>query len=284
MQYKLHYSWLAITYSALLLGCSPQEKTKEQQAPISDDYQWDQPESFSMPEKLLEISGIAFHEGNPNTIFAIQDEVGEVYTINWNDTKSAQTKFEKKGDYEDISILNNQIYILRSDGTLYQFPYEDLQKEETRQTKQTSLLPEGEYEGMFGDEKTGLIYVLCKECKQDRENVSGYILSTKDGIKLSGTFQVDVAQIEEKAGKIKKGFRPSALAKNPVTGEWYILSSANKLLVIADSNWKIIKTTALDAQMHSQPEGIAFDTEGNLYISNEGKNKHPGNILRFDRK
>ena len=28
----------------------------------------------------------------------------------------------------------------------------------------------------------------------------------------------------------------------------------------------------LDKKLHAQPEGITFDEEGNLYISNEGKN------------
>ncbi|RZK46858.1 MAG: SdiA-regulated family protein, partial [Pedobacter sp.] len=34
----------------------------------------------------------------------------------------------------------------------------------------------------------------------------------------------------------------------------------------------------------NQPEGIAFDKDGNLFISNEGSETQTGNILRFDYK
>jgi uncharacterized protein YjiK len=273
--------------SAFVMGCSSPEQTTTQQASsISDTYYWDQPSTLDLPDPLFEISGITFHQNNPEIIFAIQDEDGEVFKINWQDGLTSQTLFEKQGDYEDISILNDHVYILRSDGTIFRFPYSDLDYKQTQQTQSIQLLPRGEYEGMFGDSKTGLIYVLCKECKKDQDlnHVSGYILSTNEGLQLKDTFSLHVAQIRDKAAKLKKGFRPSALAKNPITEEWYILSSTNKLLVVADANWKIINTTALDKEVHIQPEGIAFDAEGHLYISNEGKNKRAANIMQFKRK
>jgi uncharacterized protein YjiK len=288
MKNKRHLSWPIFAFSVMLFGCATQDQKQEQnkalQQTMSEDYAWKQPETFIMPEKLIEISGIAFHEGNPETLFAIQDEDGEVFKLNWNDDKTLQTIFEKQGDFEDISILNNQVYILKSDGTIYQFPYADLEHERTHQTKRTKVLPKGEYEGLFGDPQSGLLYALCKECEKDQDHVSGYILSTTGDLILKDRFQLNVDDIQEKAGKFKKRFRPSALAKNPITEEWYILSSVNKLLVIADANWQILRTSKLDAALHGQPEGIAFDAQGNLYISNEGKDKRPANILRFKRK
>ncbi|MEI9955485.1 MAG: SdiA-regulated domain-containing protein [Ferruginibacter sp.] len=68
-----------------------------------------------------------------------------------------------------------------------------------------------------------------------------------------------------------------------LTNEWYILSSVNKLLVITDNNWKVQKTYPLDASLFNQPEGIAFDKQGNLYISNEGGDSGKGTILKFNK-
>ncbi|HRO71502.1 MAG TPA: SdiA-regulated domain-containing protein, partial [Chitinophagaceae bacterium] len=93
----------------------------------------------------------------------------------------------------------------------------------------------------------------------------------------------DVDQIEKVAGKIKRGFRPSGLARNPITSEWFVISSVNKLLVVADSTWNIKQACKLNGNVFNQPEGIAFDKAGNLYISNEGDDLSEGNILKFIR-
>ncbi len=129
------------------------------------------------------------------------------------------------------------------------------------------------------------LYIVCKNCPQDnsKDLVSGYILHVGDSVYQTGTFQIDVDQIKSFTGKVKRGFRPSGLAKNPVTGEWFLVSAVNKLLVVTDSNWKIKEACILNGNTFNQPEGIAFDKKGNLYISNEGDDLSQGNILRFTR-
>lgn len=147
------------------------------------------------------------------------------------------------------------------------------------------LLPEGEYEGIYGDDSAGLLYVICKNCPGDAKGniVSGYILQAGDSIRQTAEFKIDVATIKPGSGKVKNGLRPSALAKNPVTGEWFIIASANKLMVVTDKDWNIKDTYPLNGNTFNQPEGIAFDKEGSLYISNEGDDLSDGNILKFVR-
>ncbi|MBN8879441.1 MAG: SdiA-regulated domain-containing protein [Sphingobacteriales bacterium] len=239
-----------------------------------------------MPESLLEISGISFYKGNNDTVYAIQDEEGKLFRLAWGNKKQYHVKFGKSGDYEDVSILRDRVVVLKSNGSLYSFPFSDAIYEEIDSVQEwPRLLPEGEYEGMFGDENSGLLYILCKNCKvDDKDNVTGYIYQLGDSsLAPAGQFNVDVESIKPFSGKVKKGFRPSALAKNPVTGEWFIVSAINKLLVIADENWKIKNAYPLNGNTFNQPEGIAFDKSGNMYISNEGDDLSAGNILKFAR-
>lgn len=259
---------------------------KDDNAIVIDGYNPGKPEKFSMPESLLEVSGITFYKGNPDTVYAIQDEEGKLFRLAWKVKKQYHAKFAKKGDYEDVGIINDKVIILKSNGTLYSFSFPDAIYEEIDQVQEwKDLLPEGEYEGMYADEASGKIYIICKNCggKKSGDKLPGYIIQPDEPFSLAGSFEVDIKSIQSITGKVKNGFRPSALAKNPVTNEWFIVSAVNKLLVIADSNWNIKTTAYLSSNTFNQPEGIAFDTAGNLYISNEGDDLSDGNILKFRR-
>ncbi|MEJ5995911.1 SdiA-regulated domain-containing protein [Pedobacter sp. Du54] len=252
-------------------------------------YNLNNPQKYSMPDILQEISGIAFNKGNNAIVYAQQDEDGKLFKLPLGTKDDTKTKFAGKGDYEDVSIINNWAILLKSNGDLYSFPLSETTKEETDNVKKNmDLVPKGEYEGMFADEATGLVYLLCKNCKEDKDSklTSGYILSfQQDGsLKAKGTFKVDASKIDQLTGKKKGDFHPSGLALNPLTKEWYIVSSVNKVLVVLNSKWQVKNAYHLSANVFNQPEGMAFDKDGNLYISNEGSETEVGNILRFDYK
>ncbi|MCF0063621.1 SdiA-regulated domain-containing protein [Dyadobacter chenwenxiniae] len=264
-------------------GC---DSTKKEQV-VYKDYDLEKPDKFNMPESLFEISGIALNQGNPDTIYAVQDEDGRLYRLGWDHPKQFNAKFSKKGDYEDVTILKNNVFILKSNGLIYNFPLSEAVFQEVEQIREyKKILPKGEYEGMFGDEVTGKIYILCKNCEQDKSknSVTGYVLEPdKDSTQVSGTFSINVDEIKAITGKVERGFRPSGLAKNPLTNDWYIISAVNKLMIVTDSQWKVKEAYKLNGNMFIQPEGIVFDKQGNLYISNEGDDLFSGNILKFKK-
>lgn len=246
-------------------------------------YNLTQPEKFNMPSSLLEISGIAFHNGDSKIVYSIQDEDGKLFKQNWDVKKQTNTKFAPKGDFEDLAILHDMVFVLKSNGSVYSFPLADTaQKESNRVKEYKHLLPKGEYEGMYADQASGDVYFLCKNCEADKKTkkITGYVFnhpSTQDTLISKPGFVIDLSKVSE----VKGGLRPSALARNPKTGEWYILSSVQKLLVITDSNWKVTATHKLNSSIYNQPEGIAFDNQQNLFISNEGDELTEGNILKF---
>jgi hypothetical protein len=267
----------------LLAFCSPREEATSSPS----GYNLDEKIKYLMPESLQEVSGICFRNGNPDTVYAIQDEEGKVFRMALGVKKQLNVKFNRSGDYEDVTFLGERIFVMQSKGNFFAFAAEDaIYKEVDDVQEWKELMPKAEYESMYGDDETGNLYVLCKHCPDDHDKdlVTGYIIHAGDNSMRVESFTIDVGSLRGKKGKVKKGFRPSALAKNPITNEWFIISAVNQLLVVADSNWRILNSYHLNSNDFNQPEGIAFDRDGNMYISNEGDDITSGNILKFIRK
>jgi hypothetical protein len=249
-------------------------------------YDLGNPVKYDMPAALLEISGISFNNVDNKLIYAEQDEDGNIYYFRPGDKQVKTVKFGKRGDYEDVAIGNNNAVILRSDGEFHSFPISEVTAGNISSVKKfKGLLPPGEYEGLHFDAFTNKLYALCKQCAGSKHDKTcdGYILNlaANGSISKSGGFSIDVKKISALAGgKKKMKFHPSALAKNPLTKQWYILSSVNKLLVVADEAFNVQQVYPLSFKF-VQPEGIVFDRQGNLFISNEGGNTGVGNILLF---
>jgi uncharacterized protein YjiK len=279
---KLYKKWLLILSLLSIFGTyackAPQNRFTSPKG-----YDLNKPEKFNMPSSLLEISGITFHRGDSKIIYSIQDEDGKLFKQHWDIKKQTNTKFAPKGDFEDLAILNEMVFVLKSNGSVYAFPISDAAKTETDQVKEYKhLLPKGEYEGMYADDANGNIYFLCKNCETDKKKptITGYVFNYQEKtteLLSKGGFTIDLSKV----AAVKGALRPSAITKHPKTGEWYIISSVQKLLLVVGPDWKVRGSHKLNSSIFNQPEGIAFDRDLNLFISNEGDELTEGNILKF---
>ena len=249
-------------------------------------YNLNKPTIYKLPKALDEISGIAFPSDRNDIIYAIQDESGLLYEYDLENSRAKEFKFAKKGDFEDVALTEELIIVLKSNGTLYTFPLSDVvSNNEANVQEIKDVLPKGEYEGLYMDNANRNLYVLCKNCGEDKEQkkTTGYVVNvdSKGQITRSGEFSINVKDIETMAKVEKIHFQPSALAKNKQTNEWYIISSANNAFVITDASWAVKAVYPLPKSSFRQPEGICFDSQNNLYISNEKANGSSGNVLKF---
>jgi uncharacterized protein YjiK len=77
---------------------------------------------------------------------------------------------------------------------------------------------------------------------------------------------------------------PSSIAVHPVSGDLYVLSTINKVLTIFTIDGKIREMVKLPKETHFQPEGLCFDEDGTLYISNEGSSDFEARLFVFKMK
>lgn len=275
-----------------LTGCNGKggrQEAKKQKAPAAavpspPGYDLGAPVKFVLGEMLREISGITFLRGNQDTVYAIEDETGGLYSFHLGGGVH-RWHFGGHGDYEDVTVLSdNEFVVLRSDGSLFIFPVGARSKKMVRAYQH--ILPPGEYEGLFGD-KDGKLIAMCKNCGIDDQSkeVSAYVLGYDANHTLGVRDHFKIVVPGEKLTSIHKHikFHPSCLARHPLTGDWYVVSSVNKVLIVFDGRWQVREMFALDSTLFKQPEGLAFDREGNMYISNEG-GEGRANVLLFRYK
>lgn len=246
-----------------------------------------------MPERLKEISGLAIAESG--ALYAIQDENGSIFHIHGEDID--EIPFRKDGDYEGIAIVEDVTYVTKSSGTVYKIT--NLGKDsQTREDFNDFLSDEDDVEGLCHHAASNSLLLICKSSGEEetgKRAIYQFDLETnqlkeKPFMELSLDIIINkiktYAETDELFQKLieKKGdeltFAPSAIAIHPMTGNYYITSSKGKMLMVINEKMDILHIAKLDKTVHAQPEGLVFDTQGNLFVSNEGK-EGAGMIYQF---
>ena len=262
---------------------------------------------LKMTTKLNEISGLSL-SNQKDLIYAVQDEKGSVYVLDKKDGKvKHKFGFWKAGDFEGIEIVNDVAYVIKSSGDIFQIT--DMGKEEQKVKKiSTVLRRENDVEGLCYDEANNRLLLACKGRPATGESILdfrqkkaiyGFDLKTLE-LSLDPIFEVDLNDIQNYLKKQKLTrqieklieffspkmenltFNPSAIAIHPKTADVYITSSVGKVLIVLDKKGKLKHIEKLDKKVHCQPEGLAFEPNGDLYISNEAKEGRKARIYRFD--
>ncbi len=228
---------------------------------------------ISLPEILREVSGIAV--AGQGQLYMIQDELGAVFEFDVVKGEiTRMMRFADAGDFEDIATDGHTIFVLRSDGALFSF-----------QPGTPEVLPEMamvpvqavDNEGLFFDHASNQIYIASKTAPvngiDDLRKV--YSLNPEELHNPQVMLQISNQDINEKLAGIFPRldidfvFNPSAIAVHPLTREIYVLSATDRLLAIFDQK-QLKAVYPLPAEIYFKPEGLAFTSAGDLFISSEG--------------
>lgn len=272
----------------------------------SPDYNFDSPILIGeLPAELDEISGLSMAPGNRGELLVVQDEAGKVFRIN---TQTGgllwSTTFWKDGDYEGVEAVGNDIWVVKNTGTLYQIsnPGQVNQKVEKFNTVLTS---DNDVEGLTYDPTKNRLLLACKkDAKDDGNDKDGrYIFAFDLATKTLGenpAFAIEREAVERfltSCPKTKKhdklcsffvkkdefDLSPSAIAIHPITGQLFITSSVGKVMMVLNPNGQIAYLHKLDKGFFPQPEGLAFEADGTLFISTEKKKDQPARVYRLPR-
>ncbi|MCB0522066.1 MAG: SdiA-regulated domain-containing protein [Lewinellaceae bacterium] len=293
---------------SLKTDASSDETSLEKHTPPPSNsfpYLLDQPDAtFSMPKKLMEISGLGLSDDG-RYLLSVNDEEGKIFYLDKSDGEiREEIKFNGSGDYEGIEMVEGKIYVAKSNGNIYEVKKPGDKKQDTK-TYRTDLNSANNIEGLAYDAVNGHLLLACKgkagDGDQFKHHRAIYAFDLKQEKLLKApVFTIDRDEIKKWADNGKDGitqklveffepgladdaFAPSAIAVHPTSRELYILSSVGKILVVLDAAGKITHIEPLDAAIHKQPEGICFDRDGTLFISNEGKGGN-GKIYRFNQR
>lgn len=292
------------------VACNYQESSKKQIADgilkeVIIHYDFDNPDTvYFLPGNLNEISGISFYQDSK--IACIQDEHAMIYIFSMKEEQiTSIIDFGKSADYEDIAVVEDDVYVLRSDGTLIMIKNFEANQREVIKID-TRLKARNNTEGLFFDENSNSLLIACKESpsinkeelydgfkaiyKFDLESnmliekpVYLLDLSVIDSVKTTGTVEKFFIETARKLMLTANGgrFYPSGIAIHPFdTEDIYIISSIGKLLIILNRQGLIMDIIELDQAIFNQPEGICFSDNGDLFISNESGGGN-ANILKF---
>lgn len=231
-------------------------------------------QKWNLPERLKEISGLQYLD--PERFACVQDEEGVVFIYNIkNNSIEKEISFAGAGDYEGLTVAGNSAYVVRSDGHLFEI-HNWLNKPEIKQHK-TSLTADHNVEGLHFDAKQNRLLLAIKDEEPGKKDYKGVYAFDLNDNRFDSNPVYKLSTGSEGSGKKKKGIKPSDIARHPSTNELYVLDGpASKLLVVDESG--NIKQTYNLGNAFEQPEGISFNDQGDLFISNEGV-KGSGNIL-----
>ena len=248
-------------------------------------------ETYILPGSLEEISGMQFISNS--LIACVEDERGIVYFYDMDQQQVVrQVKWGKKGDYEGIAGNESVLYILESNGNIYQLRDYMGESAPVVQKWKSGLDKDCDAEGLYLLEDGKTLLIACKEGEGGVSNIWSFDVEKK-ALAAQPYLQIQHQLIEEKfletgidrfSLEIRKLFdkkgdsgvlAPSGISVHPITAEIYILSSRSKLMVVVTPSGEVKHIIELPVSRFLQPESITFTTEGHLLIGNEGRGGKP---------
>jgi uncharacterized protein YjiK len=244
-----------------------------------EGYDMEHPKKMEIGKVLTEISGIVYNDDQPGSFLAISDSRRQVFELNSQKIKLkdyTDKVVPPDSDLEDITKVNDTLYLLSSRGLIYQVTTGH--DSNSIASYQINLPGQNDFETIYYDPSVKGLIMICKTCAFEKgkheRSAFKFDLETRK-FDTTALFTISSEDVKKIVKDDDAKFDPSAAAIHPINKRLYMLSSAGNLLVVVDTRGKVIEAYHLNPDEFPQAEGIAFAPNGDMYIANEGKYGKP---------
>ena len=251
-------------------------------------YQFDEPPAWhvDLARELNEISGLAF---SPNgRLFAHGDERGIIWQLDPRTGRilkrfalavgpGMQPFMGKRprpdgvtGDFEDIQIVGERFFLLSSNGVLVEFREGQDGARVPYRAFDTGLARSCELEGLTYDASTHSLLLLCKHAYPRAWHRQIVVLGwSLDSGRVDPEPRLRIS--ENRVARLTgvDAFHGSAIAVAPESGALILVAGPQRRIIEISPSGELLAGRVLKARLHRQPEGLAFDADRALLISDE---------------
>lgn len=225
-----------------------------------------------LPQELREISGLALTKDG--RVLAHGDETGTVWEIDYRKgvliKQFALGDRPVKGDFEGIAIAHDMVFMLASNGKLYEFKEGATGDHVAFKIHDTGLKAQCEFEGVAFDPTIDALLLACKHVhdKQIKNDIVIYRWAFA-GDSASRLTQMVVPVDSALAANGWSKLNPSDITIDPLTGNYVLVASLQQALLSITPAGTLVFARKLPPG-HTQPEGVAITKDGLLLVSDEG--------------
>jgi SdiA-regulated len=232
---------------------------------------------FYLPEGLSEVSGLAV--ASKNSVYAHDDNFAIVYEVDLSSAKTLKAfalgNPTVKADFEDIAVRDGYVYLLTSDGRLFEAPVGENRKRVLYNAYDTGVGVHCETEGLAIGPAEGDFLILCKKPHEVgfKDRLVVYIWNLRDRRPVATPWlNVSLDGLVEKLDQAN--FHPSAFAWRRDRGTLIVVSAKGHSTIEIDQQGRLVDSFKLDKERHPQPEGLTIMPDGRLILGDEGPPGH----------
>jgi uncharacterized protein YjiK len=235
-----------------------------------DTGEWGAPLArWVLPQNMAEISGLALTPDG--RLFGVPDEHALVSEFDYRRGVVVKQfllgRRGVQGDFEGIAIAAEVMYLLSSNGRLYEFREGANGTSVEYSIHDLELGKECEFEGLAYDSAINSLLLVCKHVgmKELKDNLVIYRWNLVETGERLSRIATPMSQLMTDQGW--KEFRPTGIEVDPQTGN-YVIITAERGLVIVSPEGAVLAIRILP-ETHDQPEGVAITRDSMLIISDE---------------
>ena len=242
---------------------------------------------WKLPDKLNEISGLAVTPDG--RLLAVADEAAIVYELDY-----AQGKLVKAfalgnptvpGDFEGIAVLDDRIWLVTSDGVIYEAAEGADGERVEYEAHPTEAGESCEREGLALRAEERILLLLCKKLRRNSklDRLAIFAWSTERRTLLPR--KMVILPDRQIASELRAELlRPSGIAVDGTSGNLLIVASRPKAVIELTADGTFVSAAELaSGARHRQPEGIELLGDGRLLIADEG-GSHKARLAVYGRQ